>query len=164
MKPDVLRPPGPAAAMSPSDASLLFKLVRLTSLTVRPFHDRVGREHQLSLNEWRVMSLLAQHPGLSAARLADLTGLDKMSISRALAGLDRRQRLLRHADPDDQRRQLLRLSPQGQALFQQILPLAREREAELFRGLSPTRRARFEKQLDELIEVLAPGDSTFTLP
>lgn len=145
--------------MTPPDASLLFKLVRLMNLTVRPFHEQVGRQHQLSLNEWRVMNLLAGRPGLSAARLADLTGLDKMSISRALAGLDQHQRLQRSADPEDQRRQLLRLSPAGLALHQQIQPLARAREAELFRGLSPARRARFEKQLDELIAVLAPDEA-----
>jgi hypothetical protein len=29
---------------------LFFKLVRVVNLTARPFHERVGREHHLTLN------------------------------------------------------------------------------------------------------------------
>ena len=143
--------------MNSPDAPLFSKLVRLMNLTVRPFHDQVGRQHHLTLNEWRVMALLAVQPGLSAARLSELTGLDKMSVSRALTGLASQDRLQRTPDPHDQRRQCLRLSPQGLALHQQIQPLANEREAELFRGLNPARRVRLEKSLDDLIEVLSQG-------
>ena len=68
---------------------LFLKLVRVVNLTARPFQQRVGRAHQLTLNEWRVMAALGSHTGSTATEVADLTGLDKMAVSRALTGLKR---------------------------------------------------------------------------
>ena len=77
---------------------LFFKLVRVVNLTARPFHEKVGREHHLTLNEWRVMVVLGGEPGLNATQIADFTGLDKMAVSRALAGLKRHKRVQRLGD------------------------------------------------------------------
>ena len=66
---------------------LFLQLVRVVNLTARPFQQRVGRAHQLTLNEWRVMAALGSHTGSTATEVADLTGLDKMAVSRALTGL-----------------------------------------------------------------------------
>ena len=95
---------------------VFLKLVRVVNLTARPFQQRVGRAHQLTLNEWRTMALLGSRPGLTATQLAELTGLDKMAVSRALAGLQRAKRLHRHEDPTDQRRSRLYLSSAGKAV------------------------------------------------
>ena len=78
-----------------ADDSLFFKLVRVVNLTARPFVETLSRQHQLSLNEWRVMVVLASHPGVAAHEVAEITGLDKMSVSRALAALERRRRVQR---------------------------------------------------------------------
>ena len=66
--------------------SVFFKLVSVVNLTARPFQQRVGEQHQLTLNEWRAMAVIGARPGLTATQVADLTGLDKMAVSRALAG------------------------------------------------------------------------------
>ena len=55
------------AAALPVDSSLFFKLVRVVNLTARPFVETLARTHQLSLNEWRVMVVLASHPGVAAS-------------------------------------------------------------------------------------------------
>ena len=114
---------------------LFFKLVRVVNLTARPFQQRVGRQHQLTLNEWRAMAVLGERPGLTATQVADATGLDKMAVSRALAGLKRHKRLQRHDDPTDQRRSRLYLTAAGKTLFATVSALGREREAQLFAGV-----------------------------
>ena len=67
----------------PIDDSIFFRLVRVVNLTARPFSESIGKAHRLSLNEWRVLLVLANHAGVAASDVATLTGLDKMSVSRA---------------------------------------------------------------------------------
>ncbi|MCJ0764734.1 MarR family winged helix-turn-helix transcriptional regulator [Variovorax terrae] len=142
----------------PVDSSLFFKLVRVVNLTARPFHAGVSKQHHLSLNEWRVMVVLASHPGVSATEVADITGLDKMSVSRTLAGLHRHERLQRQDDPADQRRSRLYLSPQGKRLFARIGTQAKVREAELFAGVSAAELERMNVTLDKLIAAVQQSD------
>ena len=54
-------------ARLPYDGELFFKLVRVVNLTARPFVETLARRHRLSLNEWRVMIVLASHPGSAPA-------------------------------------------------------------------------------------------------
>lgn len=135
----------------PVDSSLFFKLVRVVNLTARPFQDTVGKANHLTLNEWRAMVVLASHPGAAAADVAESTGLDKMAVSRAIAGLDKAGRLRKQDDPADQRRSLLFLSAQGQRLFQKVGRSATQREAELFAGVSPRELEQVNATLDKLI-------------
>jgi len=137
--------------MTDDDGLLFFKLVRVVNLTARPFAQRVGKEHALSLNEWRVMALVAAHPGCTASQVAEHSGLDKMAVSRALAGLQRAKRVKRQDDPSDQRRSRLYLSAAGRALHAIVLERAREREAELLGGIDSKERARLSATLDKLI-------------
>ena len=88
--------------MLPIDESIFFKLVRVVNLTARPFVESIGRGHRLTLNEWRAMLVLASHPGSAAQDVVAHTGLDKMTVSRALAGLQRRGRLVRRDRPGRQ--------------------------------------------------------------
>lgn len=142
----------------PVDSSLFFKLVRVVNLTARPFHDKVGRQHHLTLNEWRVMVVLASHPGIAATDVAEHTGQDKMSISRALAGLQRHGRLDRKPDPTDQRKSRLYLSSVGRRLFARIGALAKVREAELFGDIPAADLEGMGVTLDRLIEAVRRAD------
>ncbi len=137
---------------------LFFKLVRVVNLAARPFQQRVGRVHQLTLNEWRAMAMLGRTPGLTATGVADATGLDKMAVSRALAGLQRHGRLERHDDPADQRRARLYLTAEGQALYATVRKLGREREAELFAGVDADELAQLSATLDKLIAAVSRAE------
>jgi len=142
-----------------ADDSLFFKLVRVVNLTARPFQQRVGQAHQLKLNEWRVMSVLGHHPGCSASQVVERTGLDKMSVSRALGGLKRARRLQAHVDPTDQRRSRLYLTAAGKALFEIASEQGRLREAELFRGIDAAELAQLGATLDKLIAAVSGIDA-----
>jgi DNA-binding MarR family transcriptional regulator len=144
--------------------SVFFKLVRVVNLTARPFQQRVGRQHQLTLNEWRTMAVLGTQPGLTATQLCELTGLEKMAVSRALAGLKRHKRLHRHEDPTDLRRSRLYLSSAGKALFETVRVQAREREGELFAGVGAEDLRHLNATLDRLIASVAGQDAQAANP
>lgn len=146
--------PTPGAAL-PTDHSLFFKLVRLVNLTARPFVEQLSRPHRLTLNEWRTMLVLASHPGVAAREVADHTGLDKMSVSRALTGLAREGRVERAPDPADARRMRLWLSPAGLALFRTIGQSGMQRERTLFAGIAADEQAQLHATVDRLLERLS---------
>jgi DNA-binding MarR family transcriptional regulator len=137
------------------DSSVFFKLIRLVNLTARPFNEVIGKHYELSLNEWRVMVVLASHPGCFATDVVDYTGLDKMSISRALSALAKAKRINRVADAIDARRTHVALSQVGVALFEGIGESAAEREAHMLASLSAIEVARLDATLNKLTAALA---------
>ncbi len=142
----------------PIDDSLFFKLVRLVNLTARPFSQTIGRANQLSLNDWRAMLVLANHPGVAASEVALLTGLDKMTVSRSIAALEHRGRLIKREDTNDKRRTLLWLNAAGQRLFERIGAPAKSREAQLFSVTSSAEQVQLSRTLDRLIASLLAAD------
>ena len=140
------------------DSSVFFKLVRVVNLTARPFSESIGQAHHLSLNDWRVLLVLANHPGVAASEVTALTGLDKMTVSRALAALGRRGRVVRKVDAADKRRMLLRLSAEGERLYERIGTPAKQRERALFAGMDDAQQAQLGRTLDRLIENLVAAD------
>jgi DNA-binding MarR family transcriptional regulator len=149
----------PAARLEPGqrlpvDSSVFFKLVRVVNLTARPFHEGVGKLHHLSLSEWRVMVVLASHESMAATEVADLTGLDKMSVSRAISALSKAGRITKMPDTQDQRRTLLALSSAGKKLYARIGAQAMQRESELFSGLALQDIQRLDTLLDKLLKAL----------
>jgi DNA-binding MarR family transcriptional regulator len=136
------------------DSSVFFKLIRLVNLTARPFQESVGKHHQLSLIEWRVMVVLASHPGAVATEVVSYTGLDKMSVSRALASLLRAGRIVRTPDARDARRAHVQLSTKGRTVFERISESAVLREAQLFSGIDACDLKRFEATVEKLTAAL----------
>lgn len=149
----------PRRAALPVDDSIFFKLVRVVNLTARPFSESIGKGHHLSLNEWRVLLVLANHARVAASEVAALTNLDKMSVSRAIAALLRRGRVVRKVDAADKRRMLLRLSAEGERLYERIGVPAKARERSLFRGIGDEDQKRLGGLLDRLIDNLAAADT-----
>jgi DNA-binding MarR family transcriptional regulator len=154
--PEVLPLPGKSM---PLDSSLFFKLVRVVNLTARPFQAGMGKANQLTLNEWRVMVVLASHPGSAATDIAEATGIDKMSVSRALSGLGRLDRVVIKSDSNDQRRSNVYLSAAGCKLFARIGGHAVQREAELFNGVSAQELNAMGNTLDKLVLALKASES-----
>ncbi len=137
-----------------ADSSTLFKLIRLINLVSRPFNEVAGKQHQLSLNDWRVMVVLASHPGATATEIVSYTGLDKMGVSRAIAHLIKQKRAERWADPEDARRAQVRLTTQGFAIAKVISKSAVVREKALFSVLSSADKVKLETVLDKLTRAI----------
>lgn len=114
----------------------------------RIYAERFG----LSIPGWRVVAILAQHPGLSAGEAAVRTAMDKVAVSRAVAQLLEAGYLERQFADEDRRRSMLTLSAKGWGVYDQVVPLARRMEAALVESLSPQDRAAFDRLLARLTE------------
>ena len=117
----------------------------------------IAREYQqrfdLSVTEWRVMAVLARFDTLSAREVAERTAMDKVAVSRALAGLVESGRVIRRMHAGDKRRSVLRLSASGWKIHDAVAPLARAQERKLLARLNVEEQS----WLDQILNKLTPA-------
>src|SRR4051794_29414513 len=78
--------------------------------------DQTVAEHPLSLSQAFTLHELDTDPPLSQRDLAERLRLEKSSVSRLAAELERKGLLERERDPDNHRQYRLRLTEQGRAM------------------------------------------------
>lgn len=142
MPPPTPAPPAPAEPghrlTHPASANdlLMYRLNRLLavagSLVVRLCEGGYG----ITRREWGLLMMLAQHPGMPPAELAQRLGLDRSRTSRAITSLLAKKLLTRDAMPGDRRQAVLSLTPAGQALHDQLFPQVKALNQELLAGLN----------------------------
>jgi len=130
-----------------------FRISYLANSLVLPVYDDIKRDHGLSRGEYLLIFCLSYSEELTAQDVADITGRPRNSISRAVHRMLQEGYLTRSPDPDDGRQALLRITPKGRRLHQQIVPRFAEREGELLGVLSDDER----RKLDQLLAKLVSG-------
>ena len=110
----------------------------------------------VSVAEWRILTVLAEHDSLQARDIGLKIKMDKVKVSRAVASLTERKLLLRAPSKRDGRASNLRLSAAGRRLYQEIVPRALEWEKSLVEPLSA-------REIDRLFEVLDTLDRRVAL-
>jgi DNA-binding MarR family transcriptional regulator len=132
------------------DRFLPYRLSVLSNLVSGAIADAYQRRFDLTVPEWRVIAVLSRHPGVSATEVAELTRMDAVAVSRAVARLLRAGRLRRVVSPLDRRRSVLSVSPAGAAVYRQVAPIALGYERELLGALNASQRAVLGRALDVL--------------
>ena len=129
----------------PYRLSVLSNLV--SSAIAAQYSDRFG----LNIPQWRVMAVLANEPGLSAADVVTRTAMDKVAVSRAVASLLRSGRLERQRSTRDRRRSQLQLTEHGRQVYADIVPIARNYESRLVDALDGADRQTLDRIWQQLI-------------
>lgn len=115
---------------------------------------RIAREYQarfgLRVADWRLMAVLGQGVPMTQRELVDATRMDKVTVSRASAALAERALVARAASERDRRSHHLALTRDGQALYDEIAPVALALEADLIADFSDEERRLLEALLDRL--------------
>jgi DNA-binding MarR family transcriptional regulator len=141
--------PSPAPALR-LDAFLPYRLAVLADRVSRAIAARYEAEFDLTIPEWRVMALVGAEPGLTAAEVAEATPMDKVAVSRAVRSLADAGRLRAETDAQDGRRQRLRLTPAGLAVYRRVAPRALELEARLLGALTGAERGELARLMAKL--------------
>src|SRR4029453_9499793 len=98
----------------------------------------------------RVMAALGRFAPLTASDVGQRIVMDKVAVSRAVAGLMKRGLVERATDKTDRRRGSLRLSARGRAMHARLVPIALAYEARLCQALNPEERQVFNTLSDRL--------------
>ncbi|MBP6748520.1 MAG: winged helix-turn-helix transcriptional regulator [Xanthomonadaceae bacterium] len=125
---------------------------RISQNIAQGYAERFG----IGITEWRVIAVLGRDAELSANEVAERTAMDKVAVSRAVARLLERGLLQRDTHGDDRRRSVLELSEAGYAVYDDVVPVARDYEQRLLAPLDEAERA----MLDGLLKKLAAATET----
>jgi DNA-binding MarR family transcriptional regulator len=109
-----------------------------------------SKRFALSRQEWRVIAVIGGVESIPTRDIGRITTLDKMEISRAMQKLERRGFVARVTDESDRRNKIVALTPSGRALYEDIVPLALQREVELLADFTEAERETFETLMRKL--------------
>jgi DNA-binding MarR family transcriptional regulator len=137
---------------------LLHQLLKLTNRLMAPFSTHLAHRYKISLNEFRLLMTIGTLGRSASHELAELTGVNVMSVSRAVATLERHGRLKVTPDPKNRRRKWLTLTPEGERLYAIMRPQSEKVAAYLFSALSDEETAELGKLVDKLIGTLEAKD------
>jgi DNA-binding MarR family transcriptional regulator len=104
----------------------------------------------LDIPGWRVIATLGQFGQGTAKAIGDHSHMHKTKVSRAVTELERRGFVARSSNPQDKREAFLALTPQGEAVYRRIVPLAQTYQKALVQALAASHRA----ALDDILAAL----------
>ncbi len=135
LKIEPIRPNGSAPGRIALESFLPYQFSVIASRVSRGLARLYAVRFDLTVPDWRIMTVLGRFPGVSANEVCELTAMDKVRVSRGVARLLQFERIRRDSDPSDRRRSKLYLSDSGQEVYEQILPVAHAYEDKLMAGL-----------------------------
>ncbi len=154
--------PRPSPRTKPTDppalalgAFLPYRLSIVSEIVSRVFAAHYAERFNITISEWRVIAVLGESGPLSTQGVIERTQMDRVRVSRAVIRLADKGLIDRQPQPNDQRAQVLELSPRGLAIYRDIVPLAFSLQAELVQLLTPHEG----EMLDRLLTKLQAGAS-----
>jgi DNA-binding MarR family transcriptional regulator len=139
------------SGVEPTD--ILHRLLKLQNELMAPFATHLEKQHKISVNGFRALMLIGRLGVTASHELADILGVNPMSVHRAVRMLHHQGRIVIEPDAVDFRRKILRLSPEGQRLYRQMLPQTDMVANYLLSSLSPDEVVEF----DRLVTILTDG-------
>nr|WP_108887484.1 MarR family transcriptional regulator [Pseudoprimorskyibacter insulae] len=119
---------------------------RLNQLSTQVFF-RHMQEAGLDLTsvQFAAMDAILENPGIDQAGVAGLIGYDRATIGGVIDRLVQKGLVARQVSKRDRRAREVALTPEGEALFQRMLPIVAGLQAEIVGRLTPEEQAIFFK-------------------
>ena len=140
-------------------AAMLHQLLKLTNRLMAPFSTHLSHRYRISLNEFRLLMTIGRLGRTASHELAEITGVNVMSVSRAVATLQRHGRIEVVRDTANRRRKWLTLTEEGQRLYDIMHPQSEKVADYLFSDLSDDEAAQLSRILTRLIATLEATDA-----
>ena len=103
---------GATRKMPPFEQSLGAVMLVAKESVIAPLRP-ILREYNVTEPQWRVMRVINDRGATDATGLAEVALLHAPSVTRILKELEERKLVLREHDPNDRRRALVALTPEG---------------------------------------------------
>ena len=101
---------------------LFFYFSQILARRTRAINARL-RPYGLDYPRWRVLAVLQEHSGATMGQLADLTSVDRTTLTRTLGLMEEARLVARQERESDRRSLVISLTPKGRRIFARILPL-----------------------------------------
>jgi DNA-binding MarR family transcriptional regulator len=128
-----------------------YRLTYLGNHFIGPVYKWTEKELDIRRPQFAVLFCLAHLGTLSARDVCELSGIPANSISRAVSSLLERKLVLRTDHGSDKRRGVLKLTTAGRKLYEHIIPMFGEREAQMLQPLSPQEQQQLSTLLAKIV-------------
>lgn len=139
-------------------AGTLHRLLKLNNRLMQPFSLYLSHRYNISLNEFRLLMAIGRLGASASHELAEHTGVNAMSVSRAVSTLQRHGRITVEPDPGNRRRKVLKLTPEGRRLYEVMRPQTQTVAEYLLSDLPKADLAKFDHLVSDLIARLEATD------
>ncbi|MFC7049842.1 MarR family winged helix-turn-helix transcriptional regulator [Emcibacter nanhaiensis] len=136
----------------------LHQLLKLYNRLMVPFSVHVERQFNITTNQFRLLMLIGRLGKTASHELVEMTGVNSMSVSRAVADLKKQGRVSVTSDPNNRRRKTLTLTEEGRQLYEALLPSTQKVMDYLFAALKPDEVMAFDRYVETLIDALEATD------
>ena len=133
---------------------LSYRLARLARANDRDAQSSLFNRYGMVLSEWRTLSVIRVTKPCTLRRLATEDFLDEGQMSRTVKMLVDRGWVAREPAPNDGRSSLLTLTPEGEAVYQAILPEVIEANEAMLDCLEPGERLHLMNALQKVLDAL----------
>jgi DNA-binding MarR family transcriptional regulator len=138
--------PRPPKALRSSTSHLLKRLGWMVKDRAVEAFESTG----LSPAHYAVLALLDEEPRETQAQIADALGYDRSHLVGLLDELEERGLIERRRDPDDRRRHIVTLAPEGKRTLKELRSIVKRTDDEFFAALDARQRETLHALLLEL--------------
>lgn len=110
---------GAVRKLPPFEQSIAAIMLSAKESVIAPMRPKL-REYNITEPQWRVMRVINDRGATDATGLAEVGLLHAPSVTRILKELEARELVSREPDPNDRRRALVALSPQGREIVKSV--------------------------------------------
>src|SRR6202041_2638716 len=110
----------------------------------------------LDYPRWRVLAVLQEHSGATMGQLADLTSVDRTTLTRTLGLMEEARLVARQERESDRRSLVISLTPKGRRMFARILPLTLAETDRALTGFSSAEIGALRDRLKRIADNLTP--------
>ena len=125
---------------------------RLGSALVESFTASALAQHNLNIDAWRVMAVLANEGAQRQIDLAGMTSIEVSTLSRLVTRMVRMGLVTRRRSESSSREVVVELAGKGKSLVKRIIPLAHRLEASAGAGIPASDMAAVKRVLRRMFE------------
>ncbi len=104
------------------NSHLPFRIAVLSNLIKQGSSDRFVQHSGMAAREWRVLAIIGLKQQSTPAEIAEATGLDRATVTRAVQRLLQIEFISKTCNPEDGRSHFLQLTAKGTEKFNEIIP------------------------------------------
>ncbi|ANL69830.1 MarR family transcriptional regulator protein (plasmid) [Rhizobium phaseoli] len=136
--------------------SLAIGLLRAREAVMSHFRPILAA-HDVTEQQWRVIRVLSEAGTLDASDVADKASILAPSLTRMIRSLEERGFIKKYKDKADGRRVLLRITPAGQAMVDEVMPESLKVYADIGARFGAERVEELLDMLDDLAALRLEG-------
>lgn len=137
----------------PTEDVTLLKMLNLAGMRLDQAEESWLKPYRLSKSEFRTLMMLFSSPGKQThpSELCQWASQKPTNMTRIIDALLKRGLVTRRPSDEDRRRIILEVTPEGEGLVRELLPLLRPKLEAMFKGFSPEEHRQYRQLTEKLL-------------